>query len=83
MATTAVSKEVKKHRYMKEMKRCDGYRSFCSICANAKDCHHKKLCSSICKVECKHCSLKDPITICNDFIIKECKRVKRFPYVVV
>lgn len=78
---TSVSKEVKKHRYMKQMKRGGGYHSYCSICAMVKDCHKKKLCSSICKDECKHCSLKDPTTFCNNFIIKECKRIKRFPYV--
>lgn len=81
MDPTSISKEVKKHRYIKQMKRGDDYHSYCSICSIVKDCHHKKLCSPFCKDECKRCISKDPTIICKDFIIKECKRIKRFPYV--
>lgn len=78
---TSISKEVKKHRYMKQMKRGDFSFPYCSICSKTKDCKVKKICSSSCKNECRRCSFKDPTTICKEFTIKECKRINRFPYI--
>ncbi len=41
MDLTSVSKEVKKHRYMKGMKRGDNYHQYCSIRSIVKDCNNK------------------------------------------
>ena len=83
MDPTSISKEVKKHRYLKERKRGTLYESYCSKCIRVKECNVKNICSSTCKCECKKCldSTKDVTKICNNFIAKTCKNYNRFPFV--
>lgn len=78
---TSVSKEIRKHRYIKESKRGDYLRSYCCICSKVKECKKTKVCSTSCIYECKKCCVTDPTLICKDFVIKTCSRLTRFPYV--
>lgn len=78
---TSVSKEIRKHRYMKQVKRGDYIRSYCYICSKVKECTKTKVCSTSCVYECRKCNTKDPTLICKDFVIKTCSRLTRFPYV--
>lgn len=78
---TSISKEIKKHRYVKQMKRGDFSHPFCYICAKKKDCKKRNLCSTVCKDQCRRCTATDPTVICNEFVKEQCKRINRFPYV--
>ncbi len=77
---TSVSKEIRKHRYIKQMKRGDYIHPYCYICFKNKDCKKTKVCSTSCMYECRRCSIQDPTKICRDFVVKTCPRITRFPY---
>ena len=78
---TSISKEIRKHRYVKQIKRGDYIRSYCCICSKVRECKKTKICSTSCLYECRKCIVKDPTLICKDFVIKTCSRLTRFPYV--
>ncbi len=78
---TSISKEIRKHRYIKEMTRGDYTHPYCCICSKTKECSKKKVCSTSCMYECRRCTCKDPTKICRDFVMKTCSRITRYPYV--
>lgn len=79
---TTISKEIRLHRYCKESpsKSFNGSTG-CKQCSNLDKCEITNLCEKPnCKKLCKTCYLREAKEICSDFILKECKSIKRFPY---
>ena len=76
---TTISKEVKKHRIMKEYNNDDPCKCN-SICANYTTCEVKHLCGkSYCNFDCKKC-IKCK-TVCDKFVERTCPTLKKFPFV--
>lgn len=77
---TTISKEVKLHRYLKEVNYqhtvTHGY-----YCNNYEKCKIQNLCKNKCSLLCKSCKNINCNKLCPNFKPYECKRLKRFPYV--
>ena len=78
---TTISKEVLKHRTILNQLRTIPT-SFCHNCTRFNDCKYTHVCRlDNCTRQCKSCLNVNPTNICDDFILKQCKRIIRFPYV--
>ena len=78
---TTISKEIKLHRYLKEVHYTN--RVTCGFyCSNYKKCIITKLCDlKACSNLCKLCKSINCNKICSNFKPYECKRLKRYPHV--
>lgn len=73
---TTISKEVKRHRFMKEGQ---SIHTSPNICGRRFNCKRKHLCKDNCNRYCKDCYQCNEI--CSDFIDGTCIRLKHAPYV--
>lgn len=81
---TTISKEVKLHRKEALPIATTRLVSFCTKCSNFRNCKLQMMCPSrdrSCTTYCKSCVAADPTQKCNNFILKTCKRIIKFPYV--
>ena len=79
---TTISKEIKKHRYIKESNKSSLTKgTSCKNCANLQTCKVTLLCkNSQCTRLCKSCRSFNVSNMCTDYKEKECKTTKRFPF---
>lgn len=79
---TTISKEVKLHRYSRNIKKSITTRgTSCKSCAKMETCKIQSLCKKLnCNKLCKSCISQNIPIICNSFIKRECVKTKRFPY---
>ena len=83
---TTISKEVKLHRYMKEVNAPYG-NSDCYFCSKLRECKLTKICKSCISTRggnslCKNCGyIKDRKNSCPNYTEYECKKLNRWPYV--
>lgn len=79
---TTISKEIKKHRYVKESNKSPLNKgTSCKNCANLQTCKLTSLCEkSQCSRLCKSCTNFNISSKCKNFKVKECKTTKRFPF---
>lgn len=79
---TTISKEVKRSRSEVVPTTLSKFTSYCHKCIHSSDCRLQKVCNNInCTQLCKSCNKVDPTTKCDNFLLKKCKRICRFPYV--
>ncbi len=78
---TTISKEVKAHRYLKECNPGPFY-TYSHSCEFKEKCTIKHLCqNTTCNKFCWQCKNLNCTKQCSKYKYKECKRLKRFPYV--
>lgn len=75
---TTISKEIKRNRFLKASKRKEnGLQS----CQHRKSCTKTNLCNSSCGKQCKKCRFINCYRTCNEYSIKKCSKLNRYPYV--
>ena len=83
---TTISKEVKLHRYLKEVNAPYNY-SDCYFCVHLKECKLKTLCKTCISIRstnsfCKNCGyVKGKNKLCSNYYEFECNKINRWPYV--
>ena len=75
---TTISKEIKRSRFLKTSKRKE--KDLLS-CENRKNCTKTNLCNSKCGKSCKKCTFINCYRTCNEYSIKKCSKLNRYPYV--
>ena len=73
---STISKEIKKHRIMKEPSNFTGYSN---VCKNRKSCKKKNVCGKNCHTQCSFCSRCS--SHCSDFEEEICSSLCSPPYV--
>lgn len=75
---TTISKKIKRNRYSKpsKVRQNDLLR-----CENLKACTKKNICNDNCSLLCKKCNTLNCYRICQDYSIKKCTKLSRYPYV--
>ena len=75
---TTISKEIRRNRFVKvNKKKVNDLQS----CQNRKTCTKKNLCNSNCDKQCKKCKFINCYRNCDDYSIKKCNKLNRYPYV--
>lgn len=75
---TTISKEIKRNRFLKSSKRKE---NTLQSCKHRKSCTKTNLCNSNCGKQCKKCRFTNCYRICNEYSIKKCTKLNRYPYV--
>lgn len=73
---STISKEIKKHRIMREP---NSFHGFTNICTNRKNCKKKNVCNIYCHSKCSNCSKCNKF--CLDFEEEICTFLQSPPYV--
>lgn len=75
---TTISKEIKRNRFLKSSKRKE---NTLQSCQHQKSCTKTNLCNSNCGKQCKKCRFINCYRSCNEYSIKKCTKLNRYPYV--
>ena len=75
---TTISKEIKRNRFIKASKRKE---NDLQSCQHRKSCIKTNLCNSSCGKQCKKCRFINCYRTCNEYSIKKCTKLNRYPYV--
>ncbi len=75
---TTISKEIKRNRFLKSSKRKE---INLQSCKHRKSCTKTNLCNSSCGKQCKKCRFTNCYRSCNEYSIKKCTKLNRYPYV--
>jgi len=75
---TTISKEIKRNRFLKVGKKKE---NDLLSCQNRKTCTKRNLCNSNCGKLCKKCTFINCYRTCNEYSIKKCPKLNRYPYV--
>jgi IS30 family transposase len=75
---TTISKEIKRNRFLKSSKRKENN---LQSCKHRKSCTKTNLCNSSCGKQCKKCRFINCYRSCNEYLIKKCTKLNRYPYV--
>ena len=75
---TTISKEIKRNRFLKASKLKE---NDLQSCQHRKSCTKINLCNSDCGKQCKKCRFINCYRTCNEYSIKKCSKLNRYPYV--
>lgn len=75
---TTISKEIKRNRFIKASKRKE---NDLQSCQHRKNCTKTNLCNNRCGKQCKKCRFVNCYRTCNEYSIKKCTKLNRYPYV--
>lgn len=75
---TTISKEIKRNRFLRVSKKKE---NDLQPCQNRKNCTKTNLCTSRCGKQCKKCKFINCYRACNEYSIKKCTKLNRYPYV--
>lgn len=75
---TTISKEIKRNRFLKASKLKENDLQSCQY---RKNCTKTNLCNSSCGKQCKKCRFINCYRSCNEYSIKKCYKLNRYPYV--
>lgn len=75
---TTISKEIKRNRFIKASKRKE---NDLQSCQHRKNCTKTNLCNNCCGKQCKKCRFVNCYRTCNEYSIKKCTKLNRYPYV--
>jgi len=75
---TTISKEIKRNRFLRVSKAKE---NDIHPCQNRRSCSKTNLCNNACGKQCKKCAFINCYRACNEYSIKKCVKLNRYPYV--
>ncbi len=75
---TTISKEIKRNRFLRVSKAKE---NDMQPCTNRRSCTKTNLCNNTCGKLCKKCAFINCYRTCNQYSIKRCVKINRYPYV--
>lgn len=75
---TTISKEIKRNRFLKASKLKE---NDLQSCQHRRSCTKTHLCNNSCDKQCKKCRFINCYRSCNEYSIKKCSKLNRYPYV--
>ncbi len=75
---TTISKEIKRNRFLRVSKAKE---NDIHPCQNRRSCTKTNLCNNACGKHCKKCAFINCYRACNEYSIKRCNKLNRYPFV--